>query len=304
MATVSVVIPTYNRVSLVERAIESALTQTLEDIEVIVVDDRSTDDTEAVVAAIDDKRVRFLRHDENRGGSAARNTGIDHARGEYIALLDDDDEWLPQKLERQHHELECRGADWVGAYCDFRQLRSNTIVEYVDNLIRRPTGFEGDEELIERIFLRTFAHGGTSTLFVRAEAVEAIGGFDTTFDRHQDLEFLVRLLHHGKLAYVDEMLVRKRDTGYPSASCAARSRARFNERFAEELAERGMVDRIERIQRFNMAKYHLREGRLRMGLVEASRGECPHHRDALGLVLALVSGIQTNTGRVMSTGSV
>lgn len=295
MVIVSVVIPTYNRAELVDQAIESALAQTLEDIEVIVVDDGSTDDTETVVHTFDDPRVSYHRHDSNRGGSAARNTGIDHSSGEYIALLDSDDKWYPTKLERQRDELASRGSSWVAAYCDFRQERSNTLVEVVDNIIRRPTGLEGDEELINRIFLRTFAHGGASTLFIESDVVRTIGGFDPTFERHQDLEFLVRLLKHGKLAFVDETLVLKRDTGYPTATKAAAARERFNDRFADEIASRGLSQRVERIQRYNMAKYHLREGRFRMGLVEAAHGECPHHRDLLGLVSALAAGVQSVT---------
>lgn len=300
MVSVSVVIPTYNRAEMVDRAIESALEQTLDDIEVLVVDDGSTDDTAAVVKAFDDPRVSYLRHETNRGGSAARNTGIEHASGEYIALLDSDDEWLPGKLERQRAELQSRDSTWVAAYCDFRQLRSNRIVELVDNFVRRPTGFEGGEELIDRIFLRTFAHGGASTLVVTTEAVEAIGGFDPTFERHQDLEFLIRLLKRGKLAFVDEALVLKRDTGYPPSSRVAQAGETFTDRFEEEIAIRGISDRVERIQRFNMAKHHLREGRFLQGLIEMSRGECPHVRDRLGMAAAFAAGVQSKTTLTVS----
>lgn len=97
--TVSVVIPTYNRAHLVGRAIQSVLNQTYQDFEIIVVDDGSTDNTEEVVKSFNDPRIRYIRHDQNRGGSAARNTGIKMARGEYIAFQDSDDEWLPEKLE-------------------------------------------------------------------------------------------------------------------------------------------------------------------------------------------------------------
>ena len=101
LPVVSVVISTYNRQEKLKRALASVLGQTLRDIEVIVVDNASTDATEEVVRNVKDLRVRYIRHDSNKGGPAARNTGIKHARAPYIALLDDDDEWMPQKLEKQ-----------------------------------------------------------------------------------------------------------------------------------------------------------------------------------------------------------
>ncbi|MFC6990634.1 glycosyltransferase family 2 protein [Haladaptatus sp. GCM10025707] len=95
MPTVSVVIPTYNRSEEVTHAIDSVLAQTYDDFELLVVDDGSTDDTEEVVTSYDDDRVKFIEHEENQGAPAARNTGIEHAEGEYVAFLDSDDEWLP-----------------------------------------------------------------------------------------------------------------------------------------------------------------------------------------------------------------
>ncbi len=97
--TVSVVIPTYNRAHLVGRAIQSVLNQTYHDFEIIIVDDGSIDNTEDVVKSLNDPSIRYTRHDQNRGGSAARNTGIKMARGEYVAFQDSDDEYLPEKVE-------------------------------------------------------------------------------------------------------------------------------------------------------------------------------------------------------------
>jgi glycosyltransferase involved in cell wall biosynthesis len=98
---VSVVIPTYNRGQLIERAIHSVLQQTYHNLEVIVVDDSSTDDTAERVAALQhtDSRIRYLRHETNRGAQAARNAGIKSAQGEYVAFLDSDDELLPNSIK-------------------------------------------------------------------------------------------------------------------------------------------------------------------------------------------------------------
>jgi glycosyltransferase involved in cell wall biosynthesis len=96
---VSIVIPTYNRAHLLARAIKSVLTQTYQNIELIIVDDASADNTEDVVKGFSDPRVHYIRHDQNRGCSAARNTGIKESKGEFVALLDSDDEYLSEKIE-------------------------------------------------------------------------------------------------------------------------------------------------------------------------------------------------------------
>jgi len=124
MAAVSVVIPTFNRAALVERAVHSVLTQTYSDIEVLIVDDGSTDNTGAVLRSLahEDSRIRYLHHERNQGAQPARNTGCLAANGEYIAFLDSDNEWLPDKLRLQM-EVFKRGGDQLGVvYCGFRVL--------------------------------------------------------------------------------------------------------------------------------------------------------------------------------------
>ncbi|MGC8603005.1 MAG: glycosyltransferase family 2 protein, partial [Desulfomonilaceae bacterium] len=103
MSLVSVIIPTYNRAHLIERAVNSVLEQTYDKLEIIVVDDGSTDNTGNVLSQLQDgdSRVRYIRHETNKGSQSARNTGIRNARGDYVAFLDSDDEWLPYKLEKQ-----------------------------------------------------------------------------------------------------------------------------------------------------------------------------------------------------------
>lgn len=102
---VSVIVPTYNRAAIVPRALQSIINQTYQNLEVIVVDDASSDNTQEVITGFHDPRIRYLRHDRNRGGSVARNTGIHAAHGEYLAFLDSDDEWLSEKLAIQIAEM-------------------------------------------------------------------------------------------------------------------------------------------------------------------------------------------------------
>ena len=99
--TVSVVIPTYNRSELLQRAIESVLSQTYQNFELIVVDDNSQDNTHATVLGFKDHRVQYIKNDESQGPSAARNKGVLQARGEFVAFLDDDDVWMKDNLRKR-----------------------------------------------------------------------------------------------------------------------------------------------------------------------------------------------------------
>ncbi|PJA63262.1 MAG: glycosyl transferase, partial [Candidatus Portnoybacteria bacterium CG_4_9_14_3_um_filter_44_9] len=106
MLKVSVIIPTCNRPDLLPRAIKSVLSQIYQDFEIIVVDDGDKRSAENVVRQFKDNRIKYIKHVERKGGAAARNTGIKAAQGEFIAFLDDDDEWLPKKLEIQMRQFE------------------------------------------------------------------------------------------------------------------------------------------------------------------------------------------------------
>lgn len=197
---VSVVLTTYNRSALVSRAIESVLNQTFTDFELIVVDDFSTDDTPDVVSVYeDDDRVDYVRHDRNRHLSASRNTGIERASGEFVAFLDDDDEWLPTKLEKQVRELR-RSAQTVGlVYCWMDYYDGETVVE------ERHPSYEGDifsEALVGQPI------GNGSTLLVRREVFEEVGVFDESLTRGIDGDFIRRLARDYHVKHVPEVLVR------------------------------------------------------------------------------------------------
>jgi len=275
MQCVSVVVPTCNRASVLPRAIESVLAQDSVDVEVLVVDDGSTDETEAVVKSFNDSRVRYLAHETNRGGSAARNTGIEAATGEYVAFLDDDDEYRPGKLTKQVESLERRSDEWVATYCDFALVREGkSPTDYLPSFLRNQlTGSEseshpeGGAELIPTVLARDFPLGGASTLLVRRETVDKVGGFDPEFPRHQDVEFLIRLLKTGKIAYVDEKLVAKHDTGRASSKDVEKAKELFFSRFSSEIAaaERQGYD-ITGVHRFDMARIFFADGQFLKGM--------------------------------------
>lgn len=215
---VSVIIPTHNRAGLLPRAARSVLDQTFRELELIIVDDASTDETGQVVAALDDPRVRYIRHDRNRGAPAARNTGIEAAHGNYIAFQDSDDEWLPEKLEKQMAVFK-PGSEADVVYCSMLLERAGSTITFPGPEI---TVVQGD--VLPQLLAGNFV--GTPTLLVRRECLEKVGGFDTLLPRFQDWELVIRLAEAYRFRFVNETLVRAYETpGNISSDDAAGARA-------------------------------------------------------------------------------
>lgn len=202
---VSVVIPTYNRPVFLKRCIDSVINQTHKNIEIIVVDDnnpetdarRETEQVMSAYAAIEN--VTYLRHDHNKNGSAARNTGWRHSHGKYITFIDDDDVIESTKIEKQVECLEHLDSSWGACYTAYRLFKGHG-----DPQISSEKRF-GD--CYVAALMRTMYIYGGSNLFLRKSVVDEINGYDETFIRNQDIEFLVRVLENYKLAYVDEVLL-------------------------------------------------------------------------------------------------
>ncbi len=185
-ALISVVIPTYNREATIARAVESALKQTWTNIEVIVIDDGSTDGTEEVVRTINDPRVRYLRNDRNLKGGASRNKGGTLARGEYIAFLDSDDEWLAGKLATQMKAvLEHGNPKAVVCYTRLRVRRDGK--EFME-----PARGIGRGEQVGDYLFKNSGHIQTSSLFMSKELFESCL-FDSRLLKHQDWDLAIRL---------------------------------------------------------------------------------------------------------------
>ena len=190
---VSVIIPAYNRAHTLRRSVESVLAQTYDDLEVIVVDDGSTDSTEAVVRAIPDARVRYVRQ-INQGACAARNHGVELARGEYIAFQDSDDLWYPDKLEKQLRAMREQNAAIV--CCRLAQRDADGSVRNIP--VSFPSGFRSITDDLFGI--------GTQTLLARREVFGRFR-FDPEMPRFQEFELLVRIVIAYPLYCMNDALV-------------------------------------------------------------------------------------------------
>jgi glycosyltransferase involved in cell wall biosynthesis len=187
---VTVVIPTHNRPQWLRRAVDSVLAQAFRELEIIVVDDGSNPAVR--FAGIEDARLQVVRHERSRGAAAARNTGIAAARGEFIAFLDDDDYWLPAKLQRQLVAIGGAAAILCAA-----TRESDGRLDRV---------FSGNEIRIDDV-RRGFVFGaGTSTVLVRADVMRRLL-FDETLPCNQDWDLMMRLVEVGRVRYLRDPLV-------------------------------------------------------------------------------------------------
>lgn len=201
---VSVVIPTYNAARFVTEAIKSVLAQTFKDYEILVIDDGSTDDTREVLAKYRSP-VQYL-YKSNGGVSSARNYGIENARGKYIAFLDADDLWMPEKLERQVAVLESN--ENVGVcYAATQKVDENLeIIGYIE------AKFYDDYSEALLLNLNIVA-GSCSSAIVRRDIAQQTDGFDTQFSTCADWEYWLRLSLLTQFSPLNEYLVKYRVIG-------------------------------------------------------------------------------------------
>ncbi|MEJ2683892.1 MAG: glycosyltransferase family 2 protein [Candidatus Sulfobium sp.] len=201
--SVSVIIPTHNYSNFLHESVESVLAQTFSDFELIIVDDGSTDDTVDVVKRfLRDRRVRYIYQD-NKGPSAARNAGIKAAAGEFIALLDADDVWLPTKLERQI-QLSKDEPDAALIYC---------MVEHIDEhgkSLPCITWPRKDYATYKDLMYIPWVEGSCSSALIRKSIFDEVGLFDESMTGVEDTNMWIRILRHHKSACVKDILVKIR----------------------------------------------------------------------------------------------
>lgn len=222
---VSVVIPAFNAARTIGRSVESVAAQTFKNLEIIVVDDGSTDDLDGALAPFKDVALHIVRHRVNRGAAAARNTGVEAARGDYLAFLDADDAWFADKLEAQVACLE--------------QMREPVKLCCVGYVLRRD-GRSADETILLEGFSKTKQFDALllgcnlspgSTLVLPRASFEAIGPFDERMRRLEDWDWLLRFATRGRIAIVRRPLTRIHVTGRPrrdhTLDALQRMRARY-----------------------------------------------------------------------------
>lgn len=192
---VSVIIPTYNRERTIYRAIMSVLNQTHKNLEVIVVDDCSIDETERIVKNIKDERVMYIKLEKNSGANVARNKGIELAKYDLIAFQDSDDEWHKNKLEKQLNFMFENCYEMIG--CSYNQFINNSFVRVIPKFEIKKNYLE---VLLKQNFLSTQTLLGYKYIYQNEK-------FDEKFPRLQDWDFVIRVCQKYKVGFMKEVLV-------------------------------------------------------------------------------------------------
>jgi len=229
---ISVVIPTCRRdAQTVRRAVISALNQTHRAIELFVVDDSpddfpGRDEVQSTLEALSDSRVRYVRHSVNQGACAARNTGLSLCSGRYVAFLDDDDEWLPEKLEKQLAKFREAGDECGLVGCGSITVNDLTG-ERKERVFRQARGMVFDKLILENFI------GSTSFPLVRKACFDACGPFDTRMKSAQDYEMWLRIAQKYRVDFVDEPLALYHVSGDSRISTNVQNRIQGLERLGE-----------------------------------------------------------------------
>lgn len=200
----SVIIPTYNRANLLPRAVQSVLNQTFEGFELIIVDDNSTDETKKVVEDFDDERIIYEQREVNGGVSAALNTGIRRAKGQFICFLGDDDEFLPQFLAETHKAFDV-APDSVGfAWCGIRRVKDTPRGE----VVYEEKVWQLEYQSSKQAYLPYVSALGSGYLTVRRTCFDAIELFDETLVVAADTDLILRLACNFDYMAIPKILVK------------------------------------------------------------------------------------------------
>jgi glycosyltransferase involved in cell wall biosynthesis len=260
LTLVTVVIPTFNRASLVTRAIASVQAQTHQPIELIVVDDGSTDQTEAAVRGLAVSNVRYLRHATNQGQCAAINTGILASTGRFVSFLDSDDEWLPEMIQKQLDVFRRGGDDLGVVYTQAGESRGRDLV---------PSKVSTLEGRIHREALTQGYVSPSIAMLVRRECFDRVGLFDTRFSSFQDDDLCFRLAKEYAFGLVPEMLA----VIHPGADDRLTKDLRPYARGWRDLLRKHEADMLRLCEPAALARHYFRAGLLFL--------ECGDRREAL-----------------------
>jgi glycosyltransferase involved in cell wall biosynthesis len=236
--TVSIVIPTYERREFLRGAIKTALGQSYDDIDVTVIDDGSTEQYADGIVADFPATVRCISHEENRGLSAARNTGVRESSGEYIAFLDDDDRWHREKIARQVDALKQNETAGL-ATCLVAAITPDNELIHCER--SAPSGDCSDSILVGNQI------GTPSRVIVRRDAFESVDGFDESLQTKQDWDLYIRLCQEWTIAAVSSHLCFRtvHDSMSSSPESARRDNAAILDKHAELIQEKDRWDQAQ-----------------------------------------------------------
>lgn len=257
---VSIIIPTYKRPTTLKRAINSCLNQSYNNIEVIVVDDNNEDSeyreiTEKLMKEYEDNnKVIYLKHKKNMNGATARNTGIRHAKGDYITFLDDDDVLLKDKIRLQVKKLKSMNNEYGVVYCGYEKIKDNKII------MKENANKSGN--LASELLKMSWDFGSGSNPLFRRRVFHNVGLFDVRFKRHQDWEFIIRVLRKYKICNVPEILLKvyKDSTiNFPEPQAYVIANEKYLNKFKNYIHtfDKTTINEIYKSHSFLIAKYFL-----------------------------------------------
>lgn len=298
MHKVDVIIPTYKRPTFLARAVNSVLSQTYKEINVVVVDDNTEGDefrkeTEKLMARFSgNDKVIYLKHEKNKNGAAARNTGIKYSTAEFIAFLDDDDFFLPNKIKNQLKILDNTNSSWGGVCCNHVRRYKN----YAYSAFEVKPNSSGN-------YCYEFLSGVTSlpssTLVIKKGVFQEIGYFDESFQRHQDLEFLVRFFRKFKMAVSPHFHLYMQIEGfrnYPESKKAHMIKTKFLRKYQRDIFSFNDEEQenINRHQWFDIACLYLKDRHFSTAVhifrKDVFRGKSIRVKDLLKIFFFLLSG--------------
>lgn len=255
---VSVIITTHDRTEFLKRAIASARSQTYQDIEIIVVDDASSEHLGDFIKGLNDPRVLYVRRDECMGAPESRNEGIRRSRGEYIAFLDDDDEWFPEKTRRQVEKMRSCPANVGVVYSGVEIIEDDTGKARKSGQLYR-----GD---LGGKLLEGSTIGSVSKVLVKKECFDRAGLFDAELTSCQDWDMWKRISAYYEFDYVEDVLVRIHMHGRQISTdlgAMISGRTRMLGKHMEELYKHPdiLIDRLKRL-----GKLHFFNGTYGKGL--------------------------------------
>jgi len=199
----SVIITTYKRPHYLSEAIESVLAQSFKDFELIIINDDSPgEETEKVILSYNDPRIKYIRNEKNLGAAKSLNIALNNAKGEYIAIVDDDDVWVSKdKLEKQVLFLD-KNLDYV-------IVGTSSITVENEKEISRDMGWETIKNIKKFLFFRSpFAH--SSVLYRKKDALQA-GGYSESFPRGKDLDLYFKIAEFGKFGFLSDCIIKHRE---------------------------------------------------------------------------------------------